>query len=283
MFGIIDKLRCTWGIMGASWRVLKKDRELLLFPLLSGICCLLVLASFAIPLFSTGYWEPPAQDASTSRQVAYYAILFLFYFANYFVIVFFNSAIVACAVIRLQGGDPTVSDGLHASVSRLPQIFGWALVSATVSLILRIIEDRSSRAAQIIAGILGMAWSMVTFLVVPVMVVEKAGPVEGVKRSTSLLRQTWGEQLMGNFSFGLIFALLGIPGVAIVVLGIASGSALVTGICVTLGVLYLIALSLVSSALDAIFRAAVYLYAHEGEVAPQFGEGLMQSVLQPRS
>ena len=283
MFGIIDRIRCTWGIMKASWEVLKKDRELLLFPLLSGICCLLVLASFAIPLFATGYWEPPAQDASTSRQVAYYAILFLFYFANYFVIVFFNSAIVACAVIRLQGGDPTVSDGLQSSVSRLPQIFGWALVSATVSLILRVIEDRSSRAAQIIAGILGMAWSMMTFLVVPVMVVERTGPVEGVKRSTSLLRQTWGEQIVGNFSFGLIFMLLSIPGVLLIVLGIAAGSAVVTGIAVTLGVLYMIAVSLVSSALDAIFRAAVYLYAHEGHTPDQFGEGMMQSVMRQRS
>ena len=282
MFGFFDKIRFTWSIMGASWEVLKKDRELLLFPLLSGICCLLVLASFAVPLFATGYWEPPAQDAPTSQQVVYYAILFLFYFANYFVIVFFNSAIVACAVIRLQGGDPTVGDGLQASVSRLPQIFGWALVSATVSLILRIIEDRSSRAAQLIAGLLGMAWSMVTFLVVPVMVVEKAGPVEGVKRSTSLLRETWGEQIIGNFSFGLIFMLLGIPGVLIIGLGIAAGSAVLTGIAVTLGVVYLIALSLVSSALDAIFRAAVYLYAQKGEVAPQFGEGLMQSVMRQR-
>ena len=139
----MGKFSNTFSLMRASWEVLKKDKEILIFPLISGICCLLVVASFAIPLYASGNWRPPGDEATANQQVAYYAVLFLFYFCNYFVIVFFNSAIIACAVIRMGGGNPTVGDGFRAAFSRVGLIAGWALVCATVGLILRIIEDRS--------------------------------------------------------------------------------------------------------------------------------------------
>ena len=169
----MGKFGYTFRMMGASWQVLKKDKELLLFPLLSASCCIVVMASFALPMFMTGAWEPPdAETATTAQQVGYYALLFLFYFCNYFVIIFFNSAVVACAVMRMRGGDPNVATGFRAAMMRLPQIAGWALVSATISVILRIVENSSKNAGRFVAGLLGMAWSLLTFLVVPVLVFE---------------------------------------------------------------------------------------------------------------
>ncbi|MEF8788203.1 MAG: DUF6159 family protein, partial [Planctomycetota bacterium] len=203
----------TLNLMRSSWEVLKKDKELLLFPLLSGICWLLVMASFALPMWSSGFMEPPAEGASLYSEIGYYAYLFVFYVASYFVVVFFNSAVVSCAVLRMRGEDPTVRDGLRAAFDRVHLILGWALVSATVSTVLRIIEDNSSLVGRIIAGIIGMAWGVVTFLAVPVMVVERAGPVETFKKSAALLRETWGEQIVGRFSFGLLFMALGFPAV----------------------------------------------------------------------
>jgi len=188
----MGKFSHTWSLMGASWEVLKKDKEILIFPLISGICCLLVMASFAIPLVASDNWQPPGKEAATGELVEYYAILFLFYFCNYFIIVFFNSAIIACAVIRMGGGDPTVADGFRAAFSRIGLIVGWALVSATVGIILRIIEDRSKFVGRIVAGLLGLAWSVVSFLVVPILVVEKKGPMTALKDSTVLLKKTWG-------------------------------------------------------------------------------------------
>src|SRR5262249_42533910 len=133
---------------------------------------------------------------------------------NYFVIVFFNSALVACAIIRFKGGDPTVSDGLRAAGNRFPQILAWALASATVGVILRAIESRSEKVAQFAAALVGAAWSIATFFVVPVLVVERVGPVDAVKRSLSVLTRTWGEALTANFGVGFIkfvgFAVLGI-------------------------------------------------------------------------
>src|SRR5262245_8010062 len=151
------RIAYTWQIMKASFEVLKEDKELLLFPFFSGVSCLLVLASFAIPIWATRAWE----SESATRPV-YYAVLFVFYFCNYFVIPFFHAPIVSSAVARLSGGEPTFGDALRAAVQRLPQILGWALLAASVGLVLRVIEDRSERVGRLVAGLLGTVWSIAT-------------------------------------------------------------------------------------------------------------------------
>ncbi len=275
----MGKFSSTWSLMGASWQVLKKDKEILVFPLISGICCLVVLASFAIPIIAGGAWRHLGGNSSTNSHVVYYALLFLFYFCNYLVIVFFNSAIVACATMRMEGGDPTVSYGLQAAVARLPLIAGWALVSATVGLILRVIEDRSERLGQFVAGLLGIAWTVASFLVVPILVVEKKEPLTALKESTALLKKTWGEQLIGNFSFGLVFFLLAIPAFIFIVMGLATGRGAGIIVGIFFAAVYLTGLALIQSALQAIFQSALYLYARDGRVAPGFEEGLLTNAM----
>jgi len=278
---MFERISYTFSLMGASWRVLKKDKELLLFPILSGLCCVLVIASFAIPFLATGYWKPPAEGASQTAQVTYYALLFVFYVCNYFVMFFFNSAVIACAVVRMRGGNPTVKTGLQAAFARIHLIFAWAVVSATVGLVLRIIEDRSKRAGAIVAAILGTAWSVVTFLVVPVLVVENAGPATAFKRSAQLLKGTWGEQVIGNFSFGIVFFLLSIPGIVLIAAGFLGGTPVSVALGVGLGVLYLIALGLIQSVLHSIFQAAVYLYAQDGRPPAGFDGALLGDAMRP--
>ena len=284
MFGIGN----TWNLMGASWDVLKKDKEILVFPFLSGISCLLVLASFAIPIVMSESWRPPAGEAETVNQVVYYGTLFLFYFCNYFVITFFNSAIVACAAIRMSGGDPTIKDGMKAAFSRVHLIAGWALVSATVGLILRMIEGRNRGVGRFVAGLLGMAWTVVSFLVVPALVIDNKGPVEAFKESTRLLKRTWGEQLVSNFSFGIIFFLLGLPGLALIFLGFAlsakggANAGMMLGVFASLGVLCFLILSLVQSALHAIFQAALYMYARDGAAPQGFESGVLDGAMSQR-
>lgn len=258
--------------MGDSWRLLKQDKELLLFPMISGICCIIVIASFAIPMILNESYVPPSADETgqveTADQVVYYAKLFLFYFCNYLVIIFFNSAIVGCVAMRMQGDNPTIADGFRISFSRMPLIVGWALIAATVGLILRIIEDKNKKIGRFIAGLLGMAWTMISFLVLPVMVIEKKNPFGALKESTAMLKRTWGEQIIGNFSFGLVFFLLFLPGIMVVVLGVVLGvvsqSLAVMIICIVLAVVYFIVLSLIQSALQVIFQTALYYYAKNG-------------------
>jgi hypothetical protein len=278
----MNKIARTWSLMSSCWQVLKQDKELLIFPLISGTCCLLLLASFAAPLYLTNHWQPPSRDAATAQQVAYYGTLFLFYICNYFIVVFFNAAIVACATIRLSGGNPTIGDGFRAAAGHLPVIAGWAVVSATVGLVLRLIEDRSEKIGRFVGGLLGAAWTIVSFLVVPILVVENKNPLSALKESASLLRKTWGEQLVGNFSFGLIFFLLAIPAFIIIVLGFLTGSIAGIAACIVLGVIYLIVLALVQSALQAIFQAAVFLYARDGQIPAGFDSNLLGNAMTTR-
>jgi hypothetical protein len=275
----MEKITRTWSLMGECWQVLKQEKSLLLFPLISGICCLLLLASFAVPLFFTGAWHPPGREAATAHQVAFYGTLFVFYVANYFIVVFFNAALVACAAVRLEGGSPTLADGLRTAASRLPVIAAWALVSATVGLILRLIEDRSDKIGQIVAGLLGMAWTVVSFFVVPILVIENRGPISALSESTGLLKKTWGEQLVSNFSFGTLFSLLGLPAFALVALGFYLGGAVVGMICIGVAAVYLIALALVHTALQAIFQTALYLYARDGKVPEGFRAEVLEGAL----
>lgn len=261
-----------WELTKQSFYVLRMDKELLVFPLLSGIACLLVLASFALPLWFSGYVESLSHEERPSLNVLAYVVLFAFYFANYFVIVFFNAALVACAVIRFKGGDPTVKDGLGAAMARLPQILGWALVAASVGVILQAIESRSEKVGAIVSSLLGMAWSIVTFFVVPVIVVEKAGPIKAIERSTAILRRAWGESLTANLGIGMITLLLNIPAILVLIAGfVLLGVSVVLGAAViALGVLGILAVSLVSSALNSIVLAALYLYGVTNQAPAAF-------------
>ncbi|MCP4096633.1 MAG: hypothetical protein GY748_10365, partial [Planctomycetaceae bacterium] len=205
---MFNRLAAGWQLAKQSLNVLRLDKELLMFPILSGLACLVVTASFAAPLVFSGMLENVANqegnDAAAPENLLFYGLMFLFYFATYFIIIFFNSALVACAIIRLKGGDPVLRDGIGAAMARLPQIIAWAFVSATVGLILKIIESRSEKVGRILTSVLGMAWSVTTFFVIPVLVVEKAGPVEAIKRSVSIMKNTWGESLAANFGIGTI-------------------------------------------------------------------------------
>jgi hypothetical protein len=263
----MGKIARTWSLMSDCWQVLKLDKSLVLLPLISGICCLIVSASFIIPICVTGAWHPPVRDAETLRQVLYYGTIFVFYFANYFVVIFFNAAVVACVATRMGGGEPTIGDGLRTAVTRLPVIAGWALVSATAGLILRIVEDRSDKIGQAVAAVLGFAWTVVTFLVVPILVIENKNPIAALRDSTALLKRTWGEQLISNISFGAIFTLLALPALGLLILGGMMHNIVALAVCAGIAFVYWILLSLINSTLRVIFETALYLYARDG-VAP---------------
>lgn len=277
---MFERMSYGWELAKESWHVLKMDKELLVFPLVSGVCCLLVLASFAIPLWDSPYASLLFEEHEIPQDPVAWLILFAFYAVNYFVILFFNSALVACAIIRFRGGDPTVADGFRASMQRLPQIFAWSLVSATVGVVLKAIESRSEKAGQFAAALLGAGWTIATYFVVPVLVVEKVGPIQAVTRSFNILRKTWGEALGAHFSIGFFVFLAMVLAIAPIFIGgmvLASGQTVLGAALIVSGVLGLMLVSLISSALDSILLAALYLYAADGQVPAHFDDRLLRS------
>lgn len=277
---MFERIGYTWTLMGASFDVIKKDKELLIFPLLSGIASFFVLASFIAPIFATDLFLKNG-DLQKGQEVLLLLYAFLYYVCNFFVIVFFNTCVVACAAMRFEGHDPTVGDGLRAAFARLPQILGWSVLAATVGMVLRAIEERSDLIGRIVAGLLGVAWTLTTFLAVPVLVLEKKGPIEALKTSAGLLRKTWGEQIFSNIGFGAIGTLFAIPGI----LGLVGAFALMQtsmalfGLVLAVSVGYLILFSLVMSATDSIFRTALYMYAHNGRAPAGFSEEILAGAI----
>lgn len=273
----------SWDIISQSYAVLKKQKTLVLFPILSGIACLLVVISFVAPMLAMPDLMQKISNKGADpqqRNIIFGVVGFAFYFVNYFIIIFFNAALASCAVMHFKGIEPTLGDGLSAAGRRLPQILGWALVAATVGMILRAIQDRSEWLGRIVVGMLGLVWSAVTYLVVPVLAVEGKGPIDSLKRSSELLRRTWGEGLAGGLSFGLIGFLLVLPGILLIFGGAMAGAAIqntplmIVGI--VLGVIYLLVTSIVLSTLKQIYIAGLYLYAAEGVMPGEFSPELVQ-------
>jgi hypothetical protein len=273
----------SWELIKASGAVLRQDKELLLFPFFSAIATLLVSASFILPLVMTGAFERMDGQGPDGPAMVF---LFLFYLVQYFIIFFFNSALVGAAMIRLDGGDPTVRDGLRIAGSRIVQIIGYAAIAATVGLILRIIEERAGFIGRWIAGLLGVAFTVATFLTVPILVSRDIGPIEAVKESAVLLKKTWGENIIGNAGMGVVFMLfhLGVVAIGFVFVFLAAQSGNPTLIVLVLGlvVLAIVGLALVQAALQGVYSAALYRYATDGNVGEAFPTALLGEAFKPK-
>jgi len=277
---MFERMANSWQLVKASAAVLQADKELLVFPLVSAVLCVLVTITFIVPLVLAGIFDSTVLAESGIPALSW-LFGFLFYVVLYFVIFFCNTALVGAAMIRLRGGDPTVSDGFRIARSRFGAILGYALVAATVGMILRAISERSGFLGKLIVGLVGFAWNLATFLVVPVLAVENVGPIEAVKRSASYLRKTWGEQIIGNAGIGVVFGLLGfatvVAGALLFVLAAMTESVVLMVLVGSLVVLALVAISLVGSALGGVYAAAVYRYAAEGDAGTFFAPGLVQN------
>ena len=266
----MGKIGRGWDMTKMSLRVIRKDKEILVFPVISGIMTILILASFIGGMFLTGGLSTAEDPASNWIFYVFFAV---FYFVSFFITIFFNACMIGCATIRMNGGDPTVRDGLRIASQNIGRILLWALVAATVGLIIRAIQERVGFIGKLIMGFVGIAWTIVTYFVVPVLIYEQLGPWGAVKRSASILKNTWGEALVGNLGMGIIFALAAIPGVLLMFLGvygvIAWGVAIGVAIIV-IGIVYLVAIAVISTAAEAVLVAALYRFATTGKVSEEF-------------
>ena len=252
------RIQRSSALFKASWSVLREDKTLLLFPILSSLASLVVIASFAIPVVTLLTTDETLRnevittmnEASQSNQVdqadqspseasaasteaggtgdavipegweiAGYAYLFAFYFVTSFVVIFFNAALIAAANERFQGRPTGVGAGISVALKRLPQILGWTLVATTVNLILRAIEERVGLVGKIIVGLIGVGWAIAIYFAVPAVVLEGVGPIGAIKRSGQTIRKTWGESLMIAVGFGLAGIVITVFGIILLVGG----------------------------------------------------------------
>jgi hypothetical protein len=256
----------SWSLIKACFGVLSADKELLLFPIISGISTLLVLATFALPLLFVRIFE-------NGVGLFGFAIGFAFYLCQFVVIFFFNSALVGAALMRLRGENPTFSDGLGIAKQHLGAIIGYAAIAATVGMLLKMKGKRSGVVANMVRSIAGMAWTLSTFLVVPVLVTQKLGPIDAIKESARLLKKTWGENLIGTAGLWIGFGIISFIYVLISVLLVFFAAQASSYLAIGLGIFLLFGLGLISiikSAISAIYAAILYRYATDGQAPEGF-------------
>jgi hypothetical protein len=269
----------SWQLVKMSWELLMRDRELLTFPLLSMIGCLVISILFGILSLIIGIPQALAEEtANSGTSVMGVVLTFFYFFALYIVVVYTKVAITGAVLIRLEGGNPTVNDGFQIASGLLGVIIPFAAVNAVVSLLTSMIRGNSRNSdnfvyaiiGSILAGIIDAAWSVATYLAIPVIVVEKVDAMEAIKRSGSLVRDTWGRQIAGSVSMGAVFGLISVVvffvSLPLLVIAFNSGSIALGLFMIALLVLVFVGISLVSAALDSIYRLALYRYAHDQKV-----------------
>ena len=274
MFRRLDN---SWNLVKASWAVLRADKELLIFPIISMVVVSLVTLTFLVPGFFWFASQGASHQANWGNPL-FLIFLLAFYLAQYTIIIFCNTALVGAAMIRLDGGDPTVSDGFHIASERMGKIVAYAFISATVGMFFRWLSEKGLL-GRLVAGFIGIAWNVATYLVVPVLVVEDVGPIDAIKRSSALLRQSWGEQIVGHVGISVVFGFVtvGIMLAAVpVIIALAALKLwiLIAGTVLAL-IVILMGLGLFSSALNGIYTAAVYRYATHGDPSEFFDANLV--------
>jgi Family of unknown function (DUF6159) len=279
---MFDKISRSWTLAGECWKILMEDPALLIFPLLSSLAILAVMASFALPVWLAFHNLHAAfADGSATHTIKLWSYIgtYVFYVISYSIAMFFNSALIAVTLRRLDGESAGVREGFEAALSNLPAIIGYALIAATVGTILRAIEQRVGIIGKIVTAIIGAGWTLATAMTLPVLVVENVGPVEAISRSLELLRRNWGENLIGNGGISIGIAVISIP------LFIVAGLLLMFAISTkALGLILLaamvliatvIGLSLVSTTLHAIYTAALYRFATGSKDNSGIGQELL--------
>jgi hypothetical protein len=242
---------------------------------------------FVVLASADGVFAAMHAGRSLHASGQFYAWLFCWYVVQYFVVIFFNTALVGAAIVLLGGGRPTVWDGLKLAISRIGPILGYAVISATVGVLLQLVAEKLGVIGRLIAGGLGLAWTAATFLVVPILAAEGIGPWQAIERSSELLRKTWGENLIGNAGISLMMSM--ISG-AIAVVGFGGGFVLFKRGYEVLGVALVSAAAtafllvvLVGAALAAIYSAAVYWYAASGKTPVDFDGDLISGAFTRKS
>lgn len=280
---MIEKLKNSWTLFKASLNVLSADKELMVFPIISAIGTMIITATFFLPFILA-----QGMDGLFLGKIQpfYWVILFLFYVVQYTVVFFANTALVGAANIRLQGGDPTISDGLKIAWSRFGAILGYAVIAATVGMILQALSKRGKGFGKLVVSLVGFAWNIATYLVVPVLAIEGIGPIDAIKRSASLLKRTWGEQIAGNFGVSAVFTLINlgvlIVFIPLIILAAVNQIWVLLGILAFLLVTILILSGLLNSSLTGIYTAAVYQFAVNGTTNGFFDPNMVQHAFAPK-
>ncbi len=270
----MGRMKRGWELAKVSWAILRSDRSLGAFPVLAGISALLLAAAFGAPTAVLFHEDMTVLGVIVAAVGIYFVT---------FAAVFFNVALAAAAGQVLDGEDATVASGVAVARANLAAVAGWAAMVASVNIVIRALQERAGPIGDILLGGLLVAWTLVTFLAVPVIAAEGTGPIQTLKRSAGIFKARWGEQITGQFAIGgIVFLVAILPALVLAGIGVATGNVVVMVVLITIAAVVIIVASIVSAALSQIFAVALYRYAiGEGSLG-RFTEGQLAASVAPR-
>jgi len=280
----IGKFKASRIIVKESWNVLKQDKEIMWFPVISTILTLIVLgamaAYFYFMLLGGSSTEFKIDESKEISNIIIYGTIFIYYLVIFFIANFFQSALFIIVQGRFSGQDLNFSDGMQGAGKYVGKIFIWSLISATVGIILNAISNKFKMVGRILANILGAAWEILTYFSLPALVIGNLGIKDSFKESASMIKKTWGETLIVSFGVGLFF-------VAVVVLGLVLSVAItimapttyvVVSVAVVFTIFY-IAMMLLATTLSSIFKLALFNYARTGNIPQGFSDYIVKGAI----
>lgn len=282
----LGKFQASKMIVKESWAVLKQDKEIMWFPVLSTITTMFAVLVMAIVFFifvlSGNIQTFTVPEGKQLSDVVMYSALFIYYLVTFFIINFFEAGLYIIVQGRFSGQNLGFHDGMNGAANNFNKIFIWSFISATVGLVLRIISDKSKLVGKIVAGLFGAAWNILTYFSLPSLVIGNTGIKDSFKESAAIIRKTWGETIIVNFGVGLFFGLI-IFGLTALVVGVMVIFHTLPVFFISLGlyVIAMIILSIVSTTLSSIFKLALYNYARTGQVPAGFSSEVVIGAVQP--
>ena len=294
---LIDRFVAGFHLARDCWKILRADLSLLILPVLSGVACVVVMLSFIAP----ATFDQQGILAGITRLVQFadgqadsdswksWGTIFLFYFSLNFVIYYFNAALVHCCLFRIRGLRVNLFHGLLAATRRLPQLLAWSAVSASIGLVIRMVEkftrDHDRYGTYLLVQVFGVLWSVATFFIVPVLVIERVGPLKALKRSVKVLTRTWGDQIGGRVGIDVFVFPVWLIGFALLGFGAKAGvtTSGIGGGFVGFGILWLVATALIHSTLNTVLLSALYLYATQDEIPAEWKAAQLEQAFYART
>jgi hypothetical protein len=267
---MFQRFERSWELTKQCWALLSRNKVLMLFPILSGLASLMIVVSFMVPLFMSGGAQQLQHRGPATPGT--YLMLFVFYFCLYLVQIFFSCALMGSANIAFAGGQASLGVGLSLAWSRFGRILVWAAVAATVGIVLRTLQERVGLLGKIVVALMGAAWTILTYFMGPIIMFEDLGVSDGIARSTAMIKKTWGE----GMSKGLAFSALTLTAVFVLVLAFLLLVVVSPILAVLTLLLGIVALATVTSAMDGIFKVALYRYACWNMVPEGFSPELVE-------
>ena len=267
---MFDGVRGGWGLTKKAWAVIRSNPALARLPLTGGGLALIVFVVLGIPgVLLVG-------SDGTGATIGGIVVLAIAAYLASFAVIYFNVALAAAADQMMRGEEPDLSAATGVARSRVGKIAAWALASAAVSAVLTALRGRGSTAGNLGASIGADIWSLVTFLVVPVLAFEGIGPFAAIKRSAVLFRQRWGQQVTGDVVIGGVSGLIVLVGIVLGVVGMVlvadggHGAELAGGLLIVVGATVGVGGAVFGGATRGVFGVALYRYVAEDRTLGPF-------------